>query len=244
MKKIISYSLYGALPKYLDGALNNCILVKKFYPGWIPRFYVGDSVPEKTIDSLKEIGAEIERVEGKEDARSTLWRFLVFKDLNVSFAMIRDVDSTITKREVKAVNEWLDSNKSHHIMRDHPYHSHIMLAGLWGAKTDQLRYIGNLIDRYDFKTVSWGIDQDFLRDIIYPKIKKDVLVHDSFFYYEPHIKFPTPRVDYEFVGESLDLKERDWQRHIIESFEKDIFGKIKHHAKGYVNYMKERLRKG
>jgi hypothetical protein len=238
MKKIISYSLYGAIPKYLDGALRNCELVKTFYPGWIPRFYVGDSVPYKTIQSLKEIGAEIEKIKGDEDERGTLWRFLVFKDLNVSIAMIRDVDSTITKREVTAVNEWLVSNKSCHIMRDHPHHSHIMLAGLWGAKTDQLRNIENLIDKYDFNTVSRGIDQDFLRDIIYPEMKNDVLVHDSFFYYEPHIKFSTPRVDFDFVGESLDLEERDFQRHIIESFEKDKFGKIKHHVKGYLNYLR------
>lgn len=36
--------------------------------------------------------------------------------------MSRDSDSAITSREEEAVGEWLASNKSFHIMRDHPAH--------------------------------------------------------------------------------------------------------------------------
>ncbi len=43
-------------------------------------------------------------------------------DEMVDTLMSRDSDSAITFREEEAVGEWLDSNKSFHIMRDHPAH--------------------------------------------------------------------------------------------------------------------------
>jgi hypothetical protein len=36
--------------------------------------------------------------------------------------MSRDSDSPLISREKEAVTEWLASNKSFHIMRDHPVH--------------------------------------------------------------------------------------------------------------------------
>ena len=46
----------------------------------------------------------------------------------------RDLDSRFTDREQAAVVEWLNSNKSFHIMRDHPLHINAILAGTWGCK--------------------------------------------------------------------------------------------------------------
>ena len=46
----------------------------------------------------------------------------------------RDIDSEIIDREVAAVQQWLNSNWTFHVMRDHPSHGGFMLAGLWGAK--------------------------------------------------------------------------------------------------------------
>ena len=45
----------------------------------------------------------------------------------------RDLDSRPTRREVAAVEEWLDSSKAVHIMRDHPSHKAAIMAGMWGA---------------------------------------------------------------------------------------------------------------
>ncbi len=45
--------------------------------------------------------------------------------------MSRDADSPITTRESTAVMEWLESDYTFHLMRDHPWHcSHPMLGGL------------------------------------------------------------------------------------------------------------------
>jgi hypothetical protein len=68
-----------------------------------------------------------------------MWRFLVMLDPLVDRFMSRDVDSDIIPREVAAVRQWLQSNFTFHVMRDHPSHGGFMLAGLWGAKSVQRR---------------------------------------------------------------------------------------------------------
>lgn len=43
----------------------------------------------------------------------------------------RDADSPLTARESTAVMEWLESDYSFHLMRDHPWHcNHPMLGGI------------------------------------------------------------------------------------------------------------------
>ena len=64
MKKIISFSLWGDNPKYLTGAVENIKLQKEFYPDWICRFYIHNSVPSYIHHRLKNDGAEVIEKEG------------------------------------------------------------------------------------------------------------------------------------------------------------------------------------
>ena len=59
-----------------------------------------------------------------------MYRYLVMLDPLVDTFISRDVDSIIWRREVDAVNQWLESNYTFHLMRDHATHGSIMLAGL------------------------------------------------------------------------------------------------------------------
>lgn len=36
------------------------------------------------------------------------------------------------------MEQWLASNKTFHVMRDHPQHDTKILAGMWGARWDNL----------------------------------------------------------------------------------------------------------
>ena len=58
--------------------------------------------------------------------------------------MFRDLDSLPSLREDAAVQEWLDSKYAVHVMRDHPKHTMVMLAGMWGIKMD-IRFIRNYL---------------------------------------------------------------------------------------------------
>ena len=184
--RIISFSLFGAAERYLDGALRNSIVARYLYPGWAPRFHVDDSVPDRALEALEAEGAEIERITDPELARlGTFWRFLVEDDPTVDLYLVRDCDSVINIKERAAVEDWLASGRPFHIMRDHPTHAELILAGLWGARRGRLGSMRARILGYTSAAVSSlndsHLDQKFLRHEIWPRIKQEALVHDDWF---------------------------------------------------------------
>ena len=119
-----------------------------------------------------------------------LWRFLPTLDPEVSVMMSRDLDSRFTEREAAAVMEWLESNKSLHAMRDHPWHGVSIMGGGWGAKLDTQH-------RRDTWKTTWdnmlsdsrlysgsdkkGPDQDLLHKYVWKTWGyEDSLHHDSY----------------------------------------------------------------
>ena len=71
-----------------------------------------------------------------------MWRFEPIDDPEVEIIMSRDTDTRFTQREKLAVNEWLSTNKTFHIMRDHPHHNFCILGGMFGTKKYQNCLIG------------------------------------------------------------------------------------------------------
>ena len=202
--KIISMSLWGNDPKYCVGAIENAKLVNNFFSGWKLWLYCGNSVPENVIQTLLELHCNVIKMPESGNWTSMFWRFMPASDPDVEVMISRDCDSRLSIREKKAVDEWLKSNKSFHIIRDHPKHEIEILGGMWGVKYPKLANMDKLIKEYvrgDF----WQVDQNFLKEVIYPFIKEDCFVHDEFFKFETkRHNFPVKRKKYEFVGESFD----------------------------------------
>ena len=208
-KRIISFSLFGESPLYHQGALRNVQLASSVYPGWTPRVYCSHEIPTQLIGQLQDAGAEIVHRRRVSIVDGTFWRFLPLADPKLDAVIIRDVDSRISAREYAAVDEWLASGRSLHIMRDHPLHRVPILAGMWGGRGGCVPDMDQLIERWNL----WqrkGQDQDFLRDIIYPRFEDDCVVHSNWFEYEGEraVPFPTDRVEGEFVG-SMIQADRD-----------------------------------
>ena len=131
MRKIISFSLWGDNPKYTVGAIRNAELALQIYPSWICYFFVSENVPKEIIDVL--LSYKNTRVffkQGNGDWRSMFWRFETSYDPTIDISIFRDTDSRLSYREKYAVDEWLDSDKTFHIMRDHPYHGFPILGGM------------------------------------------------------------------------------------------------------------------
>jgi hypothetical protein len=205
MKKIISYSLWGADPKYCVGALRNAELIPKIYPGWIGRFYIGRSVPQQLVPALQGLGAETVLMEEDGDWRGLMWRFFAASDPDVAIMLSRDCDSRLNVREAAAVQEWLRSEKNFHIMRDHPAHTTAILGGMWGVRAPCLRNMMELLATFQTGNY-WQTDQEFLRLLVYPLVRDNAMVHDPFFEKKP---FPLPRQGTEFVGDVFNhLNER------------------------------------
>jgi hypothetical protein len=209
MKKIISFCLWGNNPRYTIGAIKNADIADKIYPDWICRYYAGKSVPIETVEGLcKKNNTEIFIMNEEGNWSGMFWRFLPASDTDVEVMISRDTDSRLSAREKAAVDEWLESDKGFHIMRDHPAHQTEILGGMWGAKIGSIPDMKNLISEYS-KGEFWQVDQNFLREKIYPLVQNNTYVHDEFFEKKP---FPTQReggVDHDgnpenFVGEPVD----------------------------------------
>jgi hypothetical protein len=214
MKKLISFCLWGNNKKYTIGAIKNAKLAQEIYPGWICRFYTGQSVPKDIIDELKKIdNTEIIQMNEPGNNTSMFWRFLPASENNIEMMISRDTDSRLNLREKLAVDEWINSDKGFHIMRDHPYHRALILGGMWGTKNNIISNIGYLINNFN-KANHYGIDQNFLAHIIYPIIKNNCMVHDEFFNFDKVKRsFPTKRINKEFVGEIIDHDDNRFNQH-------------------------------
>ena len=189
MKKIISFSLWGTDPKYINGALINLDLSLYIYPGWICRYYVDDSISIRFIQELESRGAEIIKKQGFSDGYEGLfWRFEPAFDPTVERFIVRDCDSRLNICEADAVQEWVESGLCFHCMRDHKGHDIPVLGAMWGAKPffilefetlyrDFLRIVSNgpIVKRARY----FYTDQLFLNQISWPKIKDKALVHDD-----------------------------------------------------------------
>jgi len=197
--KVIAFSLWGDNTRYTLGALQNASLAKIVYPDWICRFYVGQSTPRIIVDMLKEFD-NVEIVERGEDGDWTgmFWRFLAASDPNIEVLIVRDCDSRLWFREKEAVDEWLASDKDFHIMRDNPQHGVPILGGMWGVRHKLLYNIEEMIKDYS-KGDFWQVDQNFLREMIFPIVSDQAFIHDEFFGGTP---YPTPRDENHFVGQA------------------------------------------
>jgi hypothetical protein len=204
MYKIISFSLWGDNPKYTIGAIKNAELAQNIYPEWICRFYLGNDVPVDISEALLKEGAEVVPMSDS-GWNGMFWRFFAANGDDIMIS--RDTDSRLGTREKAAVDEWLASDKDFHIMRDHPYHRTEILGGMWGVRNGLLENIDRMILDYnadDFDN-KYQVDQNFLREVIYPLVKDESIVHDEYFEKRP---FPTPRKDLkDFVGQVYDENE-------------------------------------
>lgn len=204
---------------YVEGAIKNVEIAQELFPDWICLFYIGNGVPKRITEKLSTMNnVELVYVGESENALSMFWRFRVIQDKEVDVMVSRDVDSRLSIREKEAIDEWLESDSTFHIMRDHPYHDVPILGGMWGTKVnDEIRELFKTqtdilvptlnsipLDELNEK----GYDQYFLWNMIYPKVVEDSIAHDAFFNqkYKNSVDFPSRR-KYNgvcFIGQVFD----------------------------------------
>jgi protein O-GlcNAc transferase len=211
--KIISFCLWGENPKYTIGSLKNIELAKKYYPDWICRFHCDESVPKNIIEKIaNEKNCEIFLFKNSSNWKFTLSRLFPLDDKNVELVIFRDADSRISLREQKAVEQWINSDKCCHIMRDHPYHGNFpILAGMFGLKNKYQFKVVEKINNFNCQE-QYHYDQIFINKFIYPLVKDDCMIHDEFFEKNP---FPTMRENRHFVGEVYDQEDNRNPEHYL-----------------------------
>ena len=209
-ERIISFCLYGEKEIYLKGALQNVKQFKNTYPDATCYFYVRNDTNENVIKSLEENGAHIIKCVNMPGYLFRLTRFLACENID-NYFMSRDVDCRLNEREIASNNEWLESDKNFHLVRDHPEHGIEILAGLWGCKTmAKLKSIRFYILEHLLRVIkdyNVQCDQYFLKYYIYPLVKSDTLEHDEFFNSKDGQKINHERKNNEYIGEAFDENE-------------------------------------
>jgi len=195
MKKVIGYTLYGAHPVYIFGAIENAIAGKKYFPDWIIRFYYNESTPKFIINYLKTLN-NIELLKQPEnwvDYRCVKWRFYGMFDDSIDVYLCRDIDARLDQRDKSCVDEWLKSDYNFMSIIEMGGRGTTTGGGMWGVRN-------NILNTEDIKeellnpnstyfqwtfyhktTIQKKNDQTFLRNFVYPKVE------DSYLYFYSHI---------------------------------------------------------
>lgn len=178
---VIAMSLFGSNGKYLQGALENAVLVRHVYPGWVLRFYVDDTVNAGVLGRLRDMGSEVvmmPRAGGDHGMAGLFWRFGVADDLGFARWMVRDADSRLNVRERGMVDEWMDSGLAFHTVRDHPFHRRPIMGCAFGGVRGAIG-MGEIMGAWT-KKGAYGDDEEMLAKVVWPLVRERTLVHDAF----------------------------------------------------------------
>lgn len=221
--KVISFSLYGSIPKYCVGAIKNVQLADKYFPDFICFIYIDDSVPLKYLNELNSYtNVKIIKVLNN-IIPDRMWRYLAIDESSVDCMISRDVDSRLSLRESQIVHDWLQRGELFINIKDNPlfHKTPKMLAGMWGMKKIENFNMVEIISYWlhqkqiiDFSKVD--LDQQFLSDIIYPQFNTDMAYYDNFNLnnIDTCIKIPFKRKGYRYIGEifnEFDKPDVHWR---------------------------------
>jgi hypothetical protein len=170
--------------------------------------YHDNSVPTETLNILENLNVKLVNVDGH--THGMFWRFFASDLVDCEYAIFRDGDSRLSIREKMAVDEWIESGKTIHVMRDHPAHQIPygnnglgILGGMWGIKGNTIPMKDSIENFSKNKTMGYGIDQTFLKTI-YNVFENDRCTHDDFFEKKP---FPIKRENGRFIGERMNVND-------------------------------------
>ena len=157
------------------------------------------------------------------------WRFEATRLPNAQRVIVRDVDSRISTREAKAVDEWTNSRFALHVIRDHPWHTRPVMGGMWGIQgIENLLVISQELHRLSDPEDAYGEDQEWISRVGTEHFWNSKLVHDSFPLLGDSAKSLPPREGLEFIGERIDCSgnPEHMARKSLDLFERSILRRI------------------
>ena len=212
--KVISFALWENEPRYIKGAFRNIELAKELFPDWVCRFFVSTQLIKKnTIKRLdKHDNVEVVPVdENPEDG--SLWRFWVADDPSVELFIVRDTDCRLSIREKEAVDEWVESDKEFHVMRDHPFQLSPIVPHLWGMRVGKFKDMKEKTKRFiegNYHKKRGGLAEAFMWASIWPIAQTNSFIHDP--YFSDDSDFPEPKRNTDelsvYVGEKFGQDDK------------------------------------
>lgn len=184
MVNVFSFCLYGPEnPKYYRGLLENIFLAGTYFPTWKVYVYYGPDVEESMIRHLEACTSVVLRATGQLGAINMIHRFYAIDEEGVDLMMVRDADSRIHWKDRWAIRQFAQQPQFvAHTIRDNIEHTADMMGGLWGLRKSSGLNMHTEYASYKEDAEKGhrnGHDQNFLSDVIYPKVVGRMLVHYS-----------------------------------------------------------------
>jgi hypothetical protein len=134
---------------------------------------------------LRDNGADVRNIEDEYPGVGSVQRFLVMNDRKIGRFLVRDCDARVSPEEARHVQDWIDSKRPFHVIRNQVLHNDLTLAGLWGGRTDCGIDIVDLMRRYFVAgtNAKYGEDQRMLDRMLWPLIRDHCLVHDKCYHW-------------------------------------------------------------
>lgn len=184
MVNAFSFCLYGPEnQKYYRGLLENIFLAGKYFPTWKVYVYYGPDVTEGMINHLSVCTSVVLRPTGLYGEPNMIQRFYAIDEPEVDLMMVRDADSRIHWKDRWAIRDFVGRPEFvAHTIRDNFEHTAAMMGGLWGIRKSagfSMHEAYASYASYPDKGHRNGHDQNFLSDVIYPRVLPSLLVHYS-----------------------------------------------------------------
>jgi hypothetical protein len=119
---------------------------------------------------------------GIEGEKNMIERFFAIDEPEVDVMMVRDADSYVHHRDRWAIRNFMATTYQAHTIRDHPQHTARLMGGLWGIRKSAGLHMRELYGSYkEDHTLGHRVahDQNFLMDVVYPRVLATLLVHYS-----------------------------------------------------------------
>jgi hypothetical protein len=184
MVNVFSFCLYGPKSdRYYTGMQQNVLLALKHFPTWKVYVYVAPDVEPDMIMWLRGYHNVVLRETHVLGAANMIHRFYAIDEEDVEIMMVRDADSRIHWKDRWAIGEFANMPQFvAHTIRDNVMHTARMMGGLWGIRKSAGLNIHEEYGKYkEDESLGYRMahDQNFLGDVIYPKVVSKLLVHYS-----------------------------------------------------------------
>lgn len=184
MVNVFSFCLYGPKnDRYYVGMQQNVLLALKYFPTWKVYVYIAPDVDPEMTQWLRSYHNVVLRETDVLGAPNMIHRFYAIDEPDVDLMMVRDADSRIHWKDRWAIQNFVASPQYvAHTIRDNIVHTAHMMGGLWGIRKSAGINLHEAYATYK-EDASLGHrlahDQNFLTDVIYPRVKSRMLVHYS-----------------------------------------------------------------
>ena len=181
-KRIFTFCVFGAQPKYCLGMVRNLEYITAHFPEFEVWIDIGADVPS----SYKATYASFSRVRLFEhaiaDGRLMSYRFFHIDDPAVELMLVRDADSRVGPRDIWCIQQFLASDKKIFTIRDHIYHGMPIMGGQWGMrKIDgfNMRAAYEVYLTVAEDSASYQSDQTFIARAVYQKFLPHFIAYTS-----------------------------------------------------------------